>query len=568
MKNIISFIRQTLTVIMITVISTSTLYAGNLFSTVDKNIINSNQTVTLIVQYDEKADTSKLDLNGLKKDFDIISVTPHSSNSTSIVNGTVNREVTTTWRINLAAKRTGELTIPSFSINGDLSQEITITSKGGTGKNSEQILKIQISADKDSVYESEQLIITVEVFAEQGLSRLSLNPIDIDNEIKELSQDREQRIDNGIIRDIFTNRYVVFPTKAGKIEIPSTSITAVKGGQHSVFGSSGGQQVIARSDPFEVTVKPMDKTHSPWFPAQQVIIDAKWSDNTNTIVAGEPITRTLTVSALGKEASAIPPLNLSTPANVKTYKDQPVTNDKATYKGFIAQRTESEAMVFSNPGKFTLPAVTMKWWNTQTEAWQEAIVAEQTVTVLAGSGTKNSSDSIITPPTTPIANHDINLAEASSKTHWLWPLISVLLFIVCLIQAFFLWKLKSPDSPKDSYSSQHKNLSEKNAWLHLQQVIKTNDLIEIRQALYDWAQTLSSDNKPQAINQLADYLSDNESRLKLSNTITELERCLYKEQSSFNSGLLNEQLLDLRKSIQSMNSSSTNTNTLAPLYKN
>jgi len=568
MKNIISFIRQTLVVIAITVISVSTSYAGNLFSTVDKNIINSNQTVTLIVQYDEKADTSKLDLNGLKKDFDIISVTPHSSNSTSIVNGTVNREVTTTWRINLAAKRTGELTIPSFSINGDLSQEITITSKSGTGKNSEQILKIQISADKDSVYESEQLIITVEVFAEQGLSRLSLNPIDIDNEIKELSQDREQRIDNGIIRDIFTNRYVVFPTKAGKIKIPSTSITAIKGGQHSVFGSSGGQQVIARSDPFEVTVKPMDKTHSPWFPAQQVIIDAKWSGDTNAIIAGEPITRTLTVSTLGKEASAIPPLKLSTPPNVKTYKDQPVTNDKVTYKGFIGQRTESEAIVFSNPGEFILPAVTMKWWNTKTEAWQEAIVAEQTVTVLAGSGTKNSTDSIITPPTTPIANHNINLAEASSKTHWLWPLISVLLFIVCLIQAFFLWKLKSPVSSIDSYSNQHKNLSEKNAWLHLQQVIKTNDLIEIRQALHDWAQTLSSDSKPKAINQLADYLSNNESRLKLSNTITELERCLYKEQGSFNSSLLNEQLLDLRKNIQSTNSSPTNTNTLAPLYKN
>jgi len=322
MKNIISLIRQILTTVVIAYVSISTSYAGNLFSTVDKNIINSNQTVTLIVQYDQKADTSKLNLDGLKKDFEVLSVTPHSSSSTSIVNGSVSRETITKWRVTLAAKRIGKLTIPSFSINGDLSQEIIITSKGGTATNSDQVLKVVISADKNSVYESEQLIITVEVYAEQGLSRLSLNPIETDDEIKELSQDREQRIDNGIIRDIFTNRYVIFPTKPGKIKIPSTSITAIKGGQRSVFGSSGGEQVIARSDPFEITVKPIDDTHSPWFPAQEVIIDAKWSGDTNAIVAGEPITRTLTVSALGKEASAIPPLKLSTLSDVKAYKDK------------------------------------------------------------------------------------------------------------------------------------------------------------------------------------------------------------------------------------------------------
>jgi len=420
-------------------------------------------------------------------------------------------------------------------LSGDLSQEITIESKDGTTPNSEQILKVVISADSDSVYESEQLVITVEVYAEQGLSRLSLNPIETDAEIKELSQDREQRIDNGIIRDIFTNRYVIFPTKAGTIKIPSTSITAVKGAQRSVFGSSGGQQVIARSDPFQVTVKPIDKTHSPWFPAKEVIIDSKWSGDTNAIIAGEPITRTLTISALGKEASAIPPLKLATPSNVKAYKDQPVTNDKRTYKGFIGQRTESEAIVFSNPGKFTLPAVTMKWWNTKTEAWQEAVVPEKIVTVLPGSGVTKKPDNIITPPSTPIANQGSNSVNTSYKTHWLWPLISGLLFILCLIQAFFLWKLKSSE-------------------------------IEIRQALHDWAQTLSTDNKPQSINQLSNYMSDDNAKLKLSNTITELESCLYKEQSSFNTSSLHEQLLGLRKSIQSK-PSSTSTDTLAPLYK-
>lgn len=568
MKNIISFIRQTLAALLITCISISTSYAGTLFSTVDKNIVNSNQTVTLIIQYDEQADSSKLNLDGLKNDFEILSVVPNSSSSTSVTNGSISRENITRWRITLATKRLGELTIPSFSVNGDLSQEIKIQSKNEAIPNSDQTLQILISADSDSVYESEQLIITVEVYAQQGLSRLSLTPIDIDDELKELSQDKEQRIENGIIRDMFTNRYIMFPTNPGTIKIPSTSITAIKGGQRSIFGSSGGEQVIARSEAFEITVKPMDNTHSPWFPAQEVLIDTKWSADTNAIIAGEPITRTLTVSALGKEASAIPPLKLSTPPNIKSYKDQPTTNDKRTYKGFIGQRIESEAIVFPKPGNFVLPAVTMKWWSTKKEAWQDAIAPEQSITVLPGAGITKEPNDIIAPPAKPFNSDASNLINASNKTHWLWPLISCLLFILCLIQAFFLWKLKSPDNPNDSYSNQDKNISEKNAWLHLQQIIKTNDLIEIRQALHDWAQTLKTGSKQQSINKLANLMSNEESKLRLSNTISQLESSLYKEKKAFNSNELNEQLLELRKHIQSTYPSSTETEILAPLYKN
>jgi len=102
MKNIISIIRKTLTAAALVILATSPSYAGTLFSTVDKNIVNSNQTVTLTVQYDERVDSSKLNLDKLKKDFEILSVSPHSSSSTSIVNGDVTRETVTKWKINLA----------------------------------------------------------------------------------------------------------------------------------------------------------------------------------------------------------------------------------------------------------------------------------------------------------------------------------------------------------------------------------------------------------------------------------------------------------------------------------
>ena len=262
MKNINSLFRQTLALIFIFLFSVSSVNAGNLFSRVDKNIVNANQTITLIVEYDNRVKGSDLNLDELKKDFEVLSIVPNSLSSTSNINGQITKEVKTTWRITLAPKREGQLTIPSFTVNGDRSQVITIDSRNDSNPNTDQSLKIFISADSDSVYQSGQLVISVEVHAQQGLSRLSLSPIETNEEIRELGQDREQVIENGIIKDIFTNRYVIFPSTAGKLTIPATTITAIKGGQRSIFGQSGGEQLIARSEPFEITVKPIDKTYT------------------------------------------------------------------------------------------------------------------------------------------------------------------------------------------------------------------------------------------------------------------------------------------------------------------
>ena len=566
MKNINSLFRQTLALIFIFLFSVPSVNAGNLFSRVDKNIVNANQTITLIVEYDDRVKGSDLNLDELKKDFEVLSIVPNSLSSTSNINGQITKEVKTTWRITLAPKREGQLTIPSFTVNGDRSQVITIDSRNDSNPNTDQSLKIFISADSDSVYQSSQLVISVEVHAQQGLSRLSLSPIETNEEIRELGQDREQVIENGIIKDIFTNRYVIFPSTAGKLTIPATTITAIKGGQRSIFGQSGGEQLIARSEPFEITIKPIDKTYTPWFPAQEVIIEEKWSANTNTVIAGEPISRGLTISALGQQASAIPPLTQTNSDQIKSYKDQPSTEEKITHKGLIGQRIESEAIVFSSAGEYTLPAVTVRWWNTKNGAWQEATVPEKIVKVLPGSSTVNEANNFVEPTET-VKQDNQQLTNSNAKTtHWLWPLISALLFAVCLIQAFLLWKSRNSDGPKDSYINDNKNATERDMWLHLQQSFKTNDLIEIRQSLHRWAQSLTTSERIQSINNLEAYLSNKEDKLKLSNSITELERCLYKEEKTFDSSDLFDQLQKLRKEIQSANSATSKSDTLAPLY--
>ena len=569
MKKSTFLFRQTVTVALTALLLASKVQAGNLASIVNTNTINTSETVTLTVKYDEQVKSSSLNLDGLKKDFEILGVRPQSSSSTSISNGQVNNDESTVWKVTLAAKRQGKLTIPSFSVNGDLSQEIVIDVNDNNNTAAQKELQISVSTGSDSAYESQQLILNLELTVAQGLSGLGLSEIDIDGaEVKELGQQSDQRIDNGVIRNFITVRYALFPTRSGTITIPEITLTATKGRQRNFWGDVGGQRVITRSTAFDVTIKPMDKTYSPWFPAKEVIIDSKWSGNTNSVVAGEPITRTLTISALGQEASAIPPLQRLTENGFKSYKDQASLDDKLTYKGFIGQRIESEAIVVSSPGKLTLPAITMKWWDTQNGVWKDAIVPEKTLTVLPGKSTTQDTNNVVSQTPLSTANPTTTVVETRYKTHWLWPFISALLLALCFLQAYFLWKQKRSNNDEIQAPKSNNNVSETQAWSQLQQTMKQDNLKLTRKALHGWAKSLSTDNKPQSITSIVKYLEDESLKSQLTNSITELESCLYKEQSAFDTNTLNEQLIALRSTIQKKHKSKANLNELAPLYNN
>jgi len=104
----------------------SSVDAANLVSSVNRNSINSGQIITLSVSYDKQVSGASLNIDSLNRDFDVLSITPQSSSSTSFVNGKVTKEESTVWKITLAAKREGEITIPAFDINGDKSDSIII----------------------------------------------------------------------------------------------------------------------------------------------------------------------------------------------------------------------------------------------------------------------------------------------------------------------------------------------------------------------------------------------------------------------------------------------------------
>jgi len=525
MKTIRIHLHALFTTSLLFVLMVSTANAGTLISTVTRNQISNNETLTLNVKYDQRVDSSALGLDALDQDFEILSVTPSTSSSTSIVNGKVSKEESITWRIILAPKREGSLTIPAFSVNGDQSQAIRVDVQSGSSSSNtatDNPFSVLISADNNEIYSGQQLLIEVEISAAADVSNLSGPELEIDNaDVELIAQDKSQRLENGLVRQVIVLRYVVFAKQAGKLKIPSMTFTATQGGRRSFFDARPGKRVLARTNELEVDVKPIDSSRGPWFPANNVSITSRWSGDISTMTVGEPITRTVVITAQGQRASVIPPLQASSANTHKSYKDQAQLDDGKTESGYVGTRIESEAIVASQTGQLILPEQRIAWWDVKAQQWREAILPSQAINV--AENTSINSDQAIQQTTSQTQSETL----VTRKTHWLWPLACGLLALICLLQTWFIWQLqKRPSTTQTPLKVQ--NQSEAKRWKSLENAIASSEPTAIRQAIINWGQTLGEEQRLTTLDKIAEFSNDADLTQQLKQAFNALESSLYK----------------------------------------
>lgn len=546
--------------------------AATLTSTVNRNTINTNETLTLTVTSDQQVDSSALDLSTLNNDFEILGVVPLNSSSVSDINGQTKRISSTQWTINLAAKREGELQIPAFVINNNRSQAITIKAltpenfKNTSTSQSAPLIAIGL-AQKISIYPGEQLIYNIELSAAANVRDLSGNALEVAGASTEvIDQQQFQRIENGVARTVVILKYAIFPQESGQITIPSVTFAGLIGGQRSFFGNQG-QRVVGRTKALTVEVKPKPtQSNSTWFPAEKVSIASSWSGDLNSLQTGSPITRTVTVKAQGQLANVIPPLEqaLANNTSVKSYKDKPQLDSQKTTNGFISTRIESEALVANAAGEIKLPAITVDWFNVNTQAWEQATLESETLSVSGKAVSQNSSANPTSIVNTSITSNEVN----TSSTHWAWPIATALLGLICLIQSLLLFRNKaaSKQEPKKiDYTA-----SENELWKILSNDLKSDDVNKVRFSIINWARAAHPKQRLISLATLAQQVEPNLARL-----FNKVEASLFANEATSSLDGLN---IELKKELQAYrkhlfsqknanNKEDTNSN-LAPLYSN
>ena len=549
--------------------------ATTLTSTVNRNPIKVDQTLVLTVTYTDSARASDLDISGLAQDFEVLANSSGNNNNVIMVNGKTSLEKSTVWNITLAAKREGNLNIPELELNGARSQSITVQARPLTAAELAEpdAIKVSVTIEdrgRTDIKPGEQIIVQVELSADRNVGNIRGQELVVQGaDLEPLGQQDGQRIENGITRQVALWRYALFPNEGGEIILPAQRFEGRVGGRRSIFDSfgSGGETVKGTSAPQSIIVSDKPETNGKdWLVASNVTIKSDFTSDITKAKVGEPLTRTITITAADQRASAIPPLTVPTSADYKFYEDQPKLENTPSANGLTGIRTETLAIIPSRPGEITLPEQRINWWDTNSDEWKEAILPAQVITVTGSAlSTSQNNDPVqfngSTTGETSTSRANKNRSDHTDSSDWFWRLTTLLLACVVIIQ--FLLSHRMPRIINTPRQRQSVEKSERQAWKELNSRFTQQNSKEIRQSLISWTKTIL-DNPSNGLDSLAHACESDQ----LTEQLNLLDAQLYGAGENFDSSALQAALSECRDKLKQSNSKANTPPELAPLYPN
>ena len=531
-----ALLQSTRIVFLLTLLLSTAAYAdvNSLEATIDRNPVMLDEAIRLTVTADGSADRDAFDSSPLLKDF-VVGRTSVSS-QTSIVNFDTKR--TTVWTTTLFPRKEGTFTIPSLTIEGKSTKPIQVkVIPVQEQSNVARDYFVTTDIDVKEAYLNQQLLYTVKLFLSSNIERGSLQAPEMQNaEITQLGEDKQYTdIVNGRRYQIIERQFAVVPQASGEFTLRGPIFTGevMAANTNQRFGFFNRTQQINRVGPdITVNIKPIPQgIDYPWLPSEMVRVDEEWPQG-DSFVAGEPVTRIVTLTALGVVEEQLPDIPEFYPPNFKLYPDQSNTTTVEKDQSLISQRQTSLAIIPTQPGNFVLPEITIPWFNTLTQQTEYATIPARSITVAPASGANNANtpNSLDTPSISSASNEDIQNdipstakqpnasasnedkpldsasgevnTDESTQLNWMVTCALLVLFIIALTGWLVTYrKLKQaqfmgPGITNKTGSAQrphsYAQWDEKAQFQNLMSVIKAKDTRLLTSALKQWINALTS----------------------------------------------------------------------------
>ena len=531
-----ALLQSTLIVFLLTLLLSTAAYAdvNSLEATIDRNPVMLDEAIRLTVTADGSADRDAFDSSPLLKDF-VVGRTSVSS-QTSIVNFDTKR--TTVWTTTLFPRKEGTFTIPSLTIEGKSTKPIQVkVIPVQEQSNVARDYFVTTDIDVKEAYLNQQLLYTVKLFLSSNIERGSLQAPEMQNaEITQLGEDKQYTdIVNGRRYQIIERQFAVVPQASGEFTLRGPIFTGevMAANTNQRFGFFNRTQQINRVGPdITVNIKPIPQgIDYPWLPSEMVRVDEEWPQG-DSFVAGEPVTRIVTLTALGVVEEQLPDIPEFYPPNFKLYPDQSNTTTVEKDQSLISQRQTSLAIIPTQPGNFVLPEITIPWFNTLTQQTEYATIPARSITVAPASGANNANtpNRLDTPSISSASNEDIQndipstapqtnasasnenkpldsasgdvSTDESTQLNWMVTGALLVLFVIALTGWLVTYrKLKQaqfmgPGITNKTGSAQrphsYAQWDEKAQFQNLMSVIKAKDTRLLTPALKQWINALTS----------------------------------------------------------------------------
>ncbi|MFB2682886.1 BatD family protein [Shewanella mangrovisoli] len=408
---------------------------NKLEASVDRNPVMEGEYFVLNVSADDEVDTGKLDTSILLKDF-IVGRTS-VSRSTQIMNFDAVKE--TRWQVLLAPKQKGQLTIPSFSIDGVSSAEIPLkVVEAGAQPEQAKNLFIDAKVSTDEAYVGQLITYKVKLYLAVELQRGVLNaPVIEGAQIKQIGEDKDgSEIIEGRRYRVIERTYGIIPDLPGQVNIKgatfSGDVLVESQRRGGMFGFNESRPMQAGAPSLSIQVEPAPTSfQGQWLVADLVALKESFPEDVKEFTVGSPITRTLTLLASNADENSLPDIAQNLPPELKSYPEKPQRQSFVRDAQIVSQYSITSAIVPSKAGTFTLPEVKVPWWNPHLKRQEMATLPARTIQVKGGA--------VVDAPIEP--NWQAN-TSTNNEGHWSTNLFALLWLVTLVAWAvtFVAWR--------------------------------------------------------------------------------------------------------------------------------
>lgn len=472
-------------------------------ASIDRADIELNESFTLELMTDANIDLQP-DISVLEKDFYVGQ--GNQLSNTMIRNGQIRRSKT--WSYVLMPRRAGELVIPAISIGSESSNPLIVdVSEPTYSPPGEAEVFITTEVDYDTSYVQAQVLLTVKIYRSVAVRQPALrDPVvsGVEVLLELAGEDRNyEAVINGTPYGVIERVIAIYPQESGEIQLTPARFEA----RVLRNGRITGRKVY-ESEPLTVSVLPTpalpaDYPDAVWLPARDVQLTEDWSRDDDEITAGEPLTRHITISALGQLETQIPAVEPPAADGINVYPDKPELSRRIESGGIRGTRKDQYALIGVRAGSVLLPALEIPWWDVESGEWQVARLPERTIAIV------DSGEPAVVAPTVPDGSTmDADAGGATVTVHSeFWRRVSEILAALLVITLFAWWWSSRPKraprkpEPVPIHKQQARFLKQ------ARKAATAADGAGVRAALLDWGLLQWPDDAPRSIGVIASRVS-------------------------------------------------------------
>ncbi len=467
---------------------------------IDRPSVDLNESFILEITADKNID-SEPDFTVLDETFYRGQVSKQSK--TSIINNQMRRS--RTWNIALMAKSTGKQEIPGIAVGNDKSLPITIMiNEPIHAPPGEADVFVTSEVDQTEAYVQSQILYRFRVYRAVATRQQGRrDPLFTGAEVlvETVGDDRSyEAILNDKAYNVLERVLAIYPQSSGEISISP----ALFEGRVLRNGRITGRKVF-ESDSHTIKVLPVppppaEYPDAAWLPARDVQLSEEWSRESGEIAAGEPVTRKVTISALGQIETQLPALEPPIIDGMNVYEDKPDLSRIFEAEGIRGVRRDQYAMIGIRGGSVQVPQLEVPWWDTKTGEWRVARLPARTLEIEA----PVSSEVPAATPEPETAPRETDDVETSLFADGFWRLLSQIIAAIWLLTVLAWWwstrsykREPGAPAPPPVYKQQAKFVKA------ARKAATAGDKASVRAALIEWGRLQWPNDAPRSLGDIA-----------------------------------------------------------------